>query len=94
MAILPIKPKTQVDPAIKYRRMLNKLNLEVREKIETLDMFAPFNTAEKQKELTAIEKWKQGQQAIIYDRCYNPRPSFLKNVVSSVKKYIISLLEN
>ncbi len=86
MPILPIKPKAAADPAIMYRRMLNKLNLDAKEKIETLDFFAPFNTPEKQKELMAIENWKNGQKAAIYNRCFNTRPSFFQRLINFIKK--------
>ena len=86
MRILPIKPKTPVSPEIKYRRMLNRLNLEVRERIETLKFYEPFDTLERENEIRAIKAWKESQKAEIYDRCFNPQPSFIQRVVNFFKK--------
>lgn len=84
--IFSIRTKAPVSPEIKYRRMLNKLNLEAREKIATLDLFAPFETAEKQKELLAIEEWKQGQKTAIYERCFNPQPSVFERLINFIRR--------
>lgn len=84
--ILPIRVKTPVTPDVRYRRMLNKLNLETREKVATLDFYEPFETAEKQKELMAIEKWKQGQKAAIYERCFNPQPTVFERLVNFINR--------
>lgn len=70
--------KISVNPDIKYRRMLNKLNLEIREKIATEEMFYPFETEEKKQIMQDIETWKRKQQACIYNQCYNTKPSFLQ----------------
>ena len=86
MRILPIKPKTPVTPEIKYRRMLNRLNLEVRERIETLKFYEPFDTHERAEGLKAIMVWKESQKADIYDRCFNPQPSFIQRVRNIFKK--------
>ena len=86
MRILPIKPKTPVTPEIKYRRMLNRLNLEVRERIETLKFYEPFDTLERETGIKAIKAWKEIQKAEIYDRCFNPQPSFIQRVRNIFKK--------
>ena len=86
MHILPIKPKTPVTPEIKYRRMLNRLNLEVRERIETLKFYEPFDTLERENGIKAIKAWKESQKADIYDRCFNPQPSFIQRVRNIFKK--------
>ena len=78
--------KTPVSPEIRYRRMLNKLNLEVREKIADEEMFYPFATKEKALIMQGIENWKKAQQEAIYDRCFNPKEGFftrIKNFFSS-----------
>ncbi len=86
MRIFPIRVKTSVTPEVECRRMLNKLNLEAREKVATLDFYEPFETAEKQKELMAIEEWKQGQKAAIYERCFNPQPTVFEKIVNLIKR--------
>ena len=74
--------KVKLNPDIKYRKKLNKLNLDVREKIADAKMFYPFETKEEQKIMQNIENWKKEQQLIIYNECYNPKPSLLSKMLS------------
>ena len=86
MNILSVNSQPKIPVDIKYKRMLNKLNLQVRDKIETLDMFYPFDTFEKRQELKAIEDWKNSQKTILHEKCYNPQPSLFKRICILLKK--------
>ena len=81
MKIPAISKQNPVSNDIKYRRMLNKLNLEVRERMETLEMFYPFETPDKLELLRQLEVWKQGQKDIIFNQCYNPKPTLLQKIL-------------
>ena len=85
MPIFPLKNNV-VSTGVKYRRMLNKLNLEARERVADLDMWYPFDTPERQEAIRAIDAWKQRQKAIIFDRCYNPQPSIFERIINFIKK--------
>lgn len=80
--------KTPLNPEIKYRRMLNKLNLEVREKIADEEMFYPFATKEKAQIMQSIEDWKKVQQEIIYEKCFNPK----EGLFTKIKNFFASKL--
>ena len=84
MPIFPLKNNV-VSTGVKYRRMLNKLNLETREKIADIDMWYPFDTLERREAIKAIDTWKQGQKAIIFDRCYNPQLSIFQRFLNLFK---------
>ena len=84
MPVFPLK-NNAVSTGVKYRRMLNKLNLETRERVADLEMWHPFDTPEKQEALRAINDWKQRQKAMIFDKCYNPKPSILQRFLNLFK---------
>ena len=84
MHIQSVSFNGKLDPNILYRRKLNRLNLEVREMIADIDMFYPFETAERKAEIEAVNMWKEGQKAILHDRCFNPRVSPLKKLVTKL----------
>lgn len=84
MQIQSITFSGKIDPNILYRRKLNQLNLQVREKIADIDMFYPFETAERTAEIEAVNAWKDAQKTIILEQCFNPRVSPFKNLVSKL----------
>ncbi len=79
---------------IQYRRQLNRLNLQVREKVEELNFFYPFDTKEKQAELNAIEAWKNSQKAMIYEKCYNPQPSALNRLIKFLGQKLRNIIQS
>ena len=84
MQIQSVSFSGKLDPNILYRRKLNRLNLDVRDRIEMIKFYQPFETAERKAEIEAVNMWKEGKKAIIYEQCFNPQVSPFKKFVSKL----------
>ncbi len=76
----------KITPDIQYRRLLNKLNLEMREKIADVEMFYPFDTFEKEELMNSLNEWKETEKARIYQECYNRKPGFIDKLKNIFRK--------